>query len=457
MIGLIGLDHRSADMDVRGRLTFTGERLRAALRALAADGATDEVVIVSTCTRTEVYVASAAMPDAEESVKRFLAEAYRLGPGAVLAAVPPPGAPAASDAMAVSIYTFSGVDAARHLFQVAGGLRSMVVGEAQILGQVRGALAAAETEQTVGEELRSLFTVAFKVGKRTRTETELGKADISVASLALRVAADALGGLGGACVLLIGAGRTSQLCAQLARTAGASRIVLANRSAETAAELAAEVGGDAISLESITTALADADVVISATAAPHPVLDADTVREGMRGRGRMLVVMDLAVPPDVDEDVSAMPGVRVFGLDSLRELDAAAVGQPLTPREAEVARAEQIVEEAVRELTRLRAMRAAVPGIAALRRHVDRSEQAELARALAQLEHLAPDDRAVIERFGQRLVDKMFHHLVSRIRSVAEDEDVAPEITMQVLSRLFADPDRDRHAMDAKRTMAQAD
>jgi glutamyl-tRNA reductase len=163
----------------------------------------------------------------------------------------------------------------------------------------------------------------------------------------------------------------------------------------------------------------------------------------MQGRRSPLVVFDLAVPPDVEEAVGLLPHVSLYTLDTLRALEATT--QAATPeREAELARAEHIVEDGVRELARQRTLRLAVPGIAALRRHVDRSEQAELARALSSLEHLSDDDKVIVARFGRRLVDKMFHHLVARIRSLAEYDEVPPDVTMRVLARLFADPDGER-------------
>jgi glutamyl-tRNA reductase len=443
MIGLLGLDYRSADMEVRGRLTFAGDRLSSALTALAREPAIDEAAIVSTCHRTEIYVAGDDLSAARAVIKRFLAAAHALDPSAAVASVPLMDAPAPALPASVTqgLYELEGDDAVRHLFSVAAGLRSMVVGEAQILGQVKEALGAAEQASTAGEELRSLFATAIRVGKRARAETEIGRADASVASLAMRVADESLGGLAGKTVLLIGAGRTSQLCAQLAQAAGSARIVLANRSAATAAELAAEVGGVTIPLHEIGQVIADVHLIVSATAAPHTVLGASAVAAATPGRAAPLVVIDLAVPADVEQQVGQLPGVVLHTLDTLREVGPAAGEEPAWPRAADVACAEVIVEDGVRELARARALRLAVPGIAALRRHVDRSERAELARALGRLKHLSPEDQATVERFGQRLVDQMFHHLVSRIRSLAEDDGVSPEVTMRVLARLFADPD----------------
>ena len=470
MIGLIGLDHTNAGVELRGRLVFAAERLPAALGELAVRPSLDEVIIVSTCNRTEVYAAAPDWAEARADIRAFLAATLAAEPTepanphtihrdvsinghapargasathiAAEARAPRGAADTLPDELSRSLYEFEGLDAAGHALRVACGLRSMVVGEAQILGQVKEALAAAESAGTAGEELRALFTQAIKTGKRARAETEIGRADVSVGALAVRVAADLRGELAGAGALVIGAGRTSQLCAHLLRDAGIGRLILANRTLPAAGELAEAVGGEAIALADIAAALPDVDLVISATAAPHIVLTAQAVAAAVAERNTPLLVIDLAVPPDVDESVAAIPGVTLRTLDSLRVSadldapDALAGGE----REAELARVEAIADEGVHEYSRTRALRLAVPGIAALRRHVDSSERAELDRALTQLAHLSAADRAVLERFGQRLVDKMFHHLVSRIRSLAEYDEVPLDLTMRVLARLFADP-----------------
>lgn len=465
MIGLLGLDYRGTNADLRGRLTFSGDRLHASLRALADDAAIQEVVIVSTCNRTEVYVATESWAAASASITRFLSETYRRGAAAIVTSVPTDGqrgqdggthsdardvdphhqiADAPLAVLSDSLYELTGADAARHLFRVAAGLQSMVVGESQVLGQVREALAAAAAVHTVGEELHALFTKALKTGKRARAETEIGRADVSVASLAMRVASESLGGLAGKSVLLIGAGRTSHLCAQLLRAEGIQRLMLANRTPAAASELAREMAGETIAFADIADAIPTVQLIVSATAAPHLVLSAATVARGMAGRHAPLVIVDLAVPPDVEEETGLLPSVSLYTLDTLRGLDSDELVLSSDKRDAELARVSEITEEGVREYIRTRTLRLAVPGIAALRSHVDRSQETELARALSQLTDLSAEDRAVIERFGQRLVDKMFHHLVARIRSLAEYDEVPPEVTMRVLTRLFADPDDER-------------
>ena len=456
MIGLIGLDYHGTSVQLLGRLAVSGERLRTALQLLAQDSAIDEAVILSTCNRTEIYMAASDWPRAATAARRLLADIYTHGPSYVAAApsvrsghvasgAEPQVAPAKAahrdtlpDEVADGLYEYAGVEAARHLLRVAAGLCSMVVGEAQILGQVKDALAEAEAAKTVGDELKGAFALAIRGGKRVRSQTGLGQADASMAALAVQVAGAALGSLEGKAALVIGAGRTSRLCATLLREAGVSRLYLANRTLQAAADLARELAGEAVTLAGVTGIMPGVQLVMCATAAPYTVLSAATVASATAGRRAPLVIIDLAVPPDVEPTAGLLSDVTLYTLDTLT--GAAPAGERTLPQhDAEIAAAERIVEDGVREFTRSGALRLAVPSIAALRRHVDESEQAELARALAQLSHLAPEDQAIVERFGRRLVDKMFFHLVSRIRSLAEYDEVPTDVTMRVLSRLFTD------------------
>jgi glutamyl-tRNA reductase len=455
MIGLVGLDHRLAGAEVRGRFALAGPRLTAALSTLAQRQEIAGVAILSTCNRFEVYVSTPDWDAARAEALRFLAELYAARPVAVAKAASDAASNADSQPMAPTttsetrppefegeLYGYEGIEAARHLLRVAAGLRSMVVGEAQILGQVKDAQLAAEQASTLDDELRALFTAANKAGKRVRAETELGRADASVARVAMRAADAALGGLAGKSVLLIGAGRTSQLCAELARDAGAARLLFANRTASVAEEVARAIGGEPTALHALPSHIPDVDLIVSATAAPHVMLTAATVAATLPSPQRPLVILDLAVPPDVEPAVGMLPGVTLHTIDTLGPQPIES--QSTDVREPSLAQAERIVEDGLRDYARGQTLRLAVPGIAALRRHVDRSAQAELADALARLEHLSPEDRAIVSRLSQRLVDKMFHYLVVRVRSLAEYDEVPPQVTMQVLARLLADPDASR-------------
>ncbi len=440
MLVVLGLDHRRASVEARGRLSFNDEALFEALTTLSAQREIDEVIILSTCNRTEIYLASALPDSAIANALRFLQETTARAASAASAS----RMPATLDAIELeeAIYTARGPEAVAHLYHVAAGLRSMVIGEAQVLGQVRDAFAIAEALHTTGEELRAAFTGALQAGKRIRTETGISRADASIAGLAVHAARAKLGSLAGKTATLVGAGRTNELSAQLLRDEGVTRLHIANRHIESARALAGRTNATPLSLDKVSDAIAESDLLICATAAPYPVISDAMIAP--REINRPLLVIDLAVPADVTADVGALSGVTLITLDTLRDLPGSALDDPafaaaLLGHQSDLEDAERIIEQMLREYTKAQTLRMAAPGIAALRRHVDKSEEQELAKALAQLAHLPEQDRAVIERFGARLVDKMFHHLVRRIRTLAEYDEIPPETTMRVLSQLFAE------------------
>ncbi|HEX6777520.1 MAG TPA: glutamyl-tRNA reductase [Ktedonobacterales bacterium] len=425
MIGVIGLDHHRAPMAVRERLAFTGETLREAVLLLGSAEALSEVVILSTCNRTEIYAAGPSWPEVCQVVEAFLTRHY-------LAGGPASSAPGGSGALSRYLSVREGLDAARHLFCVVAGLRSMQVGESQILGQAKEAFSVASRAGTVGEELHALFTTALRLGKRVRTETDIARADISISAAAVDLARDALGGLAGRSALLIGAGRTNQLCGRLLRAEGVKRLVLVNRTAETAQEVADSLDAEAAPISRLPELIPQVSLILSATAAPHIVLSAATVAQACQGRHTPLVILDLAVPRDVEETAGLLPSVCLYNIDALHGYGERA------GRAADLERIEELVDEAVVELHRWQQVRKVAPAIAALRRHVDASQELELARAMASLEHLDEHDREVVRQFGQRMVDKMFHHLVSRVRHIAQEESA--DDVVHLMMRLFAVP-----------------
>jgi glutamyl-tRNA reductase len=441
MLLMLGLDHRRASVEARGRLSFTGEALTDALVTLRGRHEVSEAAILSTCNRTELYLATRRPETVAAEALQFLHDAATRAER--IASPVSPAATREAIRLEEAIYTAYGLDVVDHLYHVAAGLRSMVIGEAQILGQVREALSIAETQRTAGEELRAAFTGAIQAGKRVRAETGISRADASVAGLAVHAARAELGDLADKTITLVGAGRTNQLSAQLLSQEGIRRLLIANRHVESARTLAEQSGGTSLALDDLGDAISQSDALICATAAPYPVISGSVIAP--RDASHPLLIIDLAVPADVTSDVGALPGVRLLTLDTLRELPSSSMDDPaiasaLLGHQADIEDAERIIARMLREYTKAQTVRLAAPGIAALRQHVDRSEEQELARALAQLEHLSARDRAIVERFGARLVDKMFHHLVRRIRTLAEYDEIPPETTMRVLAQLFADP-----------------
>ncbi len=432
MLGVIGLDHHGAPTAVRERLAFADETLIEALATLRRSEALAEAVILCTCNRTEIYAAGPSWAAVRQTVEEFLRAHYLAGLADRPASMMANGRRAGQDELSHYLFVSEGLEAARHLFQVAAGLQSMQIGESQVLGQVKAAFVTASRAGAVGEELHALFTAALKLGKRVRAETAISRADISISAAAVALARDALGGLAGRSALLIGAGRTNQLCAQLLRAEGVKRLILANRTPETAREVAGAVGAEVAPLSRVSELIPEVGLIISATAAPHLILSAATVAEGCKGRRAPLVILDLAVPRDVEEAAGLLSSVCLYNIDALR-----GYGER-TGHTEDLKRMAEFVEDAVSELNRWQQVRKVAPAIAALRRHVDASQEAELARAMAQLGHLDEHDREVVRQFGQRMVDKMFHHLVSRVRHVAEHEPA--DAVLDLLMQLFAVP-----------------
>ncbi len=433
-IGCIGADHTRASVAQRETLMVSGERLDALLDALVAVPAVAEAAVLSTCNRTEVYLAASDIEAAFGEASRCLAVVTGTS----------------VDEVTALTTRRSGGDAACHLCAVAAGLRSLVVGETQILTQVREAFEHAAARGAAGPELSLLGRSAVRCGKRARATTTIGAVDTSVSGVVVELAARHFGGLGDRTALLIGAGRINEVGADLLRSAGIGSLVVVSRSRETAERLAAACDGQAGSMDDLPALLATADLGIAATRAPEPIVYPEMLLP--RRPERPLLLYDIAVPRNVDAGVGALDHVTLVDLDGLQQ--SAAVGE----RAAGVDAAWAIVEEAVEQYTIETRTRRAVPLIAALRDHVDRQRDVELARTLAGLSHLAPGDQEAVALMAHRLIDRMFHHLATRLKAAARLPDGDDYLT--ALSFLFeevdkggewAQPPRDNHSRDGER------
>jgi glutamyl-tRNA reductase len=392
----IGTDHTLAPLAVRERLALEGESTARLLQQLHADPAVEEAAVLATCNRVEVYLAAMDGEAAYRLVRRAFATLL------------------ADDAAALDtlLVTRKGVDAVRHLCAVAAGLESMVVAEGQILGQVRQALETARRLGTVGLHLGAVFRAAVACGKRVRSETAIGRADISAGSSMIALLERSIDDWSAQRALLIGAGRMNAATAHRLRALGVGDLTITSRTLAAAQTLAAAVGGRAIGLDGLPAAARRATLIISATRSPGLMLTAPM----LAGRSdEPLVVCDLAVPRDVDPLIDALPGVRLLDIDALRDSQ---LQEGLS--DALVA-AEAMVEGAVGDWTAWCRTREAVPLIADLRAHVDRQKEAELARTLGQLAHLSEVDQAAVGELAHRLVNKMFHHLAIRMKQAAAD------------------------------------
>ncbi|HEU0300068.1 MAG TPA: glutamyl-tRNA reductase [Longimicrobium sp.] len=402
-LAVVGASHRTAPIELRERLAFGRAEVPAALLALSADGA--EAVALSTCNRTELYL---ALPDGSDGVERARALlAARIG-------ADPAGA-------ARHLYVHRDRQAAEHLFRVASGLDSMILGEPQIQGQVKEAYAAArevaaEHGPVVGQALHRLFQTAFSIGGRVRSETGLGIGAASVSSAAVDLAKKIFGSLRGRRALVLGAGEMSETTLECLRGEGVRTAVVANRTYERARELADRWGGEAIHWEEFAGALPQVDIVICSTAAPHPVLTVDRLRGALpHGPRRPLCIIDIAIPRDVEPAVADQPNVFLYNIDDLQQI----VDDSLGRRRAQLPHAESIVGQGVEDFWAWYSGLAVVPTIRALRDRGEELRRAEVERALRQLSHLSAEDQLAIDALTRSLVNKVLHAPTARLRDAA--------------------------------------
>jgi glutamyl-tRNA reductase len=401
---VVGANFRSAPLELLERLAIDVERRPKALAGLLDLEHVHEAVVVSTCNRVEVYTAISRFHGAAGDVRRFLADLHGLG----------------LEEFASHLYDYYEERAVQHLFAVAAGVDSMVVGEAQILGQVREAFQAAQAERTVGPVLSALFARAIKVGRRARSETGIGAGLASTVTVGLRVAGRQLGGLAGRRALLVGAGGVARLAGRALREAGAGELVVANRTAATGAALARELGGRAVPLERVTDELALADLTVAATAGTTPTVTAAAVADALARRAGPgpLVLLDLGVPRDVEPEVRGLGGIVLADLDALRAVLETDEG----PRR-EVERVRGLIARETAAFMGGQREARLVPTIRALRARAEQVRQQELAKASARLAGLDERQRAAVEAVTRGLVNKLLHDPMVRGKTLAARPD----------------------------------
>jgi glutamyl-tRNA reductase len=405
-IVLVGLNHKTAPVEVRERLAFTDEACADSLRALVDGEVVREGLIVSTCNRVEILAEAPGPngPDAAARLSRFLSETR---------SVPP-------DIFGAHLYTHADEAAVRHLFRVASSLDSMVVGEPQVLGQVRHAYSLAVEAGTAGRVLHRLVHHALRVAKRVRSETGIAASAVSISYTAVELGKKIFGSLKGAAVLLVGAGEMAELAAQHLAGAGATRILVANRTRGTAETLARRFGGESVAFESLAEHLAEADVIICSTAAPHYVITpemAARAREARRNRPAFFI--DISVPRNVDPEVGRIDNLFVFDVDDLE----AVVASNIREREREAERAELIVESEVMQFQQtLRGMDIG-PTVGALKEKLRSMAQEEFRRQRPRLGDLTPQQEQAIEAMLLSAVNKISHPVISRLRQSHDTGD----------------------------------
>ena len=382
----------------------------------APHAALAELAVLQTCNRTELYAAASDPEAAGRLLLAFLLETSGLE---------------AAD-LEPHLYFHRDGLTVRHLMQVAAGLDSLITGEAQILGQVGVALEAARREGLAGSRLATLFEAAVRTGRRARAETLIGHGAGSISSAAVALARRASGSVAGQRIAVIGAGKMGLLAADALVRGGAAEVVVTNRSLARAQALAAELGGRAVPLEALTLTLAEADIVISATGAPSPVIGADAVAQAMSLRpSRPLIIVDIAVPRDVSAEVGAIAGVTLFNVDDLQQM----VDQNLAERASATAKVREIVEEEAARLEASWLRLGTQPTLSALGRWADGVRRAELERALRRLGHLNDADHHVITALSEALVAKLLHMPMAKLQAPANGHD--PEHYADALRALF--------------------
>jgi len=412
---VVGLNHRNAPVDLLERMAVPARALPKALHTLTAREHLAEVVLVSTCNRTEVYARTTLFHPGIDDVRHFLADTAGLDP----------------DALADLLYTYHDDAAVAHLFGVAAGLDSMIIGEHEILGQVREAWRIAEHEGTTGPLLSRTFRQAVEVGKRARTETEIGRHAVSVSSAAVTLAAERLGSLEGRRVLVLGAGEMGESMAIALAGAGVGEIVVANRTPSRGRALAERVGGRAIGLDEVPDVLVTTDVLLSSTGAENVLIERADIELVMQRRdGRALLVVDVAVPRDVDPGVAQVFGVTLLDIDALRALGE----QSLQQRRAEMGRVRAIITSELERYRIERSAREVAPLVTALRDRVEALRQAEVDRITSKLDD--PRARASLDAATRAFVNKLLHEPTIRLKETAGT--ARGELYADALADLFA-------------------
>jgi glutamyl-tRNA reductase len=419
MLVLLGVNHASAPLEFRERLAFSEEELPAALGRLLADGTFLEAVMLSTCNRVEVLALARDSHGAPEAVEAFLARERGVS----------------SHEIRRYSYRHANKEVVRHLFEVASGLDSMILGEPQILGQVKQAYRVAREAGTTGSLLERLLQHGLATAKRVRHETGVSKNAISIAYAAVELARKIFDDLAGRQALLLGAGKMSELAARHLAAAGV-RLTVASRTFQRAAVVAERLKGEPVHWDAALAHLRDVDIVVSGTAAPGIVLEAAPVREVFRHRrGRPLFFIDIAVPRDIDPAVNRIDGAYLYDVDDLQGV----VDSNLEERKRAAGVARELIAAEVESFERWRSSLQITPAISALRERLQRMGQGEVERFRRRLAGLSPEQHAAVEELAKALVQKILHRPITRLKSSAERGDASR--TVALYKEIFGIPD----------------
>ena len=410
-IVIIGLNHRTAPVEIRERLAFPTEAIGHALRSLLERESLKEGVILSTCNRVEICALATQGSQGTSEAKEFMAAYHGIPLGELNG----------------HLYHYEKDEAVKHLFRVASSLDSMVLGEPQILGQVKDAYGFAVEFRTIGPVLDKFFAKTFSVAKRVRTETKVASSAVSVSYAAVELARKIFGDLSDKTVLLIGAGEMCELAARHLISAGVKGIMVTNRTFERAVKLAEEFGGTPIRFDEIPVHLKRADIVLSSTGAPHFILRRQDVEEVIRIRkNRPMFFIDMAVPRDIDPDANQVDNVYVYDIDDLNNV----IETNLEERQREALKAEEIVAEEVHSFRRWLDAQQATPTIINLRRKYEEVKNTEVAKAMTMLGTEDPKMRKVVESLASSLLNKILHAPISSLKKDANGKNQMDLVTV---------------------------
>jgi glutamyl-tRNA reductase len=410
---LIGVNHKSAPVEVRERLAISDSRLPEALKRFTHHPGVDEGLILSTCNRVELL---AQTRNGGADLRAFLRDYFQLD----------------DSTLDPHLYEYREQDAVRHLFRVASSLDSMVLGEAQILGQVKEAYATARAVGAVQSQLNQLLTRAFAVAKRVRSETEVGSSAVSVASVAVELAKKIFGSLNGKHVYLVGAGKMSELAARHLLAHGAESIFVSNRTYDRAIRLAHQFNGQAIEFSRLHDTCDRGDIVITSTGSPHAIFRREHGEMFLsRRKNRPMFFIDIAVPRDVDPEMNKLDGIFVYDIDDLQQ----AVASHVADRQKEAELADNIINiEVERFHARLQALEV-VPTIVSLQDHLETIRQAEIDRVRGRLGPLSPEQELAVDALTRGIVNKIMHTPISTLKTAARESEATTII--EVVRRLF--------------------
>jgi glutamyl-tRNA reductase len=409
-LALVGLSHKTAPVEIRERFAFNGEALKSALTSLVGRGEIKEAMILSTCNRVEVV---AEGPD-DRRIREFLCEFHRVQ----------------DDAITKHLYSFRNAEAIRHIFRVASSLDSMMVGEPQILGQVKEAYRIASDAGTVGMNLSALMSRAFAVAKRVRSETGISQSAVSVSYAAVELARKIFGSLSGKVVMIIGASKMGELAARHLRRAGVSSVLVTNRTFERAVELAKVFEGAAVPFEHFQDHMDRADIIISSTGAPNFIINKPLAEQVIhRRKNRPMFFIDIAVPRDIDPLVNEIDNAFLYDIDDLQQV----IDSNVKERMSEAMRAEEIVDREVEAFcTRMQA-REVVPTIVQLKDTLEKLRRDEIERNRRQLRDLPPEQ--AVDQITQALINKILHHPIAHLKEMAHDPQ-GPDVA-EMIRKIF--------------------